>query len=174
MSNRPSPLGWLTKFVVAPVSLAALGYYVIGPRVGGELKDPSKIPGLGGGLVAQNKPAPKPQPASNQQFQRGPYPSTEAETTPAPTTGGGPQVDVEVHSTVDEPRLAPVEEPKPKPRRKRKKKPAPAPVETPKPEPKPEAPTVLEPTPATPPTTDPPPTDQGGSGGAATAGGAGL
>lgn len=164
MSNRPSPLGWLTKFVVAPVSLAAIGYYVVGPRVGGDLKAAAKVPGLNQ-LVAKGAPAP-PKPAEpGPQYQRGPDPTPVQDLT---THAGGPQVDVDVRPSVE----APVEEPKPKPRRKRRK-PKPAPVETPQPaaEPVAPAPTVLEPAPASPPPTDPP-ADQGGSGGAATAGGA--
>ncbi|MGV3615649.1 MAG: hypothetical protein ACO1SV_09980 [Fimbriimonas sp.] len=170
MSNRPSPLGWLTKFVVVPAAVAALGYFVVGPRVGGKVTAPAPLASLRDQWVAKAEPKAKPPEDT----------AASAVTTSAPpvATSAGPQVDVDVHPAVNRPALDTVAEEPPKPRRKKKRRkttpPKPvesAPTETAVPA---TTPTVLEPAPvSTPPPVDPP-SDQGGSGGAATAGGTGF
>ena len=151
-------MGWLTKFVVVPACLAATGYYVVAPRVGGKLAESPKLAGLRNDLIArasgeaQNPVAPP--------------------VVPTPVVDSGPQVDVAVRpSTGPTVAVGAVEAPKPKKKRRRRKKPVIPPAEaTPPPA---TAPTVLEPAPVVEPPPIEPPVDQGGSGGAATAGGTG-
>lgn len=85
MASRLTPIGWIAKFLIAPAALGALGFYVIGPRIGAVRPAP-------------HLPIPIPTPLSGQDAKAGPSPEVQ-DSPPAgvdvsvkPSSGGAPNL----------------------------------------------------------------------------------
>jgi len=107
MADKRTPIGALTKWVVAPLIVGAVGYYVVGPRIGGSgsSKSTSKTSDLG----PENVDPPSPPPSSKKKK----------------TVDEAPNVEVTVEKSPSEDSSSP--EPKPKPVHHKHKKPVTAP-----------------------------------------------
>lgn len=46
MATKLTPLGIVTKWLLAPIAIGCLGFYLIGPRVGEVAAEVSTVPGL--------------------------------------------------------------------------------------------------------------------------------
>jgi|GEM_PF-1584075 len=163
MATRLTPLGLFGKWFMIPVVCAGVGFLIVGPRLGANALNRVAIPGLSKNLTDEKK-------SDSAES----TPESEAATEAAPVRRRGPSIDVDVQPA--SPSLvaqATPERPRKKKRRRRTKPKAEVQTPTAAPVTAPAVAPTTEPVPAEP-TKGAPPMDEGGSGGAATAGGTGA
>jgi hypothetical protein len=91
MAGRLTPIGWIAKFIVVPAALGALGFYVIGPRIGAIKPAAKVLPGLGGesGTPAPTEPA---VPSETKTPKLQDHPPDGVQVSVRPTTGNAPNL----------------------------------------------------------------------------------
>ena len=116
MASRLTPIGWITKFLVVPAALAAVGFYVIGPRIGAPDKSaPKKVESQddSGGITTADAPS---APSSNSPSVQNSAPDG-AQVTVHPARTTNPTLGQDSDATSGE---SPTAEDNPKPRVRRR------------------------------------------------------